>query len=521
MSFLRLNGLEIPVADGTLSKEANEVGDRGRAFNGQMRSTRRALKDSWVGMTIRVAKSLAIVLRAVILGLGDVWPFDFEDTARLTADTFTGKGAGLSSGVAPLMFGIGADGARVVEFNGGVNESQFGSGSLVNSEVGYTNLLAANQRDVETDTTGFAAVGGGASIARVLTDKLQGAASLEVTAGAINEGMETTTISASAATAYLTQVYVKPSDTTSLTLFLIDDIGEIDSEPITVTAGMVGKWIKVWLSGTSAGGASNIKLQVLAAAATTFHVDALAIAQTTRTTSISFPDSFIDKGDPVYPIGEIANTDDITASLWVRADSTAVSIERQILLMCDDFTRRCFDINRHPTSPTTNAIRWITQDEDDVTDTLSHTGLWDGQWHHVVAIMRAKPAAGESKKELYVDGVLRDSSSPAKLPDPAIFADIRVGHQNSTQFWHQEHEGLIDELALFPYAAVAAQVTGWFNLGEALGVLPQLKADGDFIEKAQLIVEGELGSGPYQYFTDAEGTPHDDGQAVAFTLHEV
>ena len=520
--FLVINGWRARVLDDGASKSFEKIGDRGRAFTGRMRSTRRALKRRFRGTLIRSTRSFAEAFQAAVLGLGERWPFDFEDTARLKEDFFSTKGLGAKpSSDALLAFGVAADGAAVFNREG-ETESQFGSGSLA-STLAIANILPDDVRDVEGGTTaGFTAIGTGA-ISLDTANKLQGTQSLKAVSMSALDGFDTDFVLASPLTTYTLVVYIKPVtdptvDIISISLF-DDDIGFLAGGNIS-TFDSTGKWVKVEITGTTGDSATQIKLRVqIATAGRTFFCDAFQIAAGDIDTAIWVDGSSV-VSDLIYPIGFLDGAADVTANFWVRADAVSPAGQSIILLMSPSFLdTRGFCIDR---APGANQIRFFTTDPDTgVTTGISVFSVFDGAWHMVTAVTRSKPVAGESKMDLYVDGLSVATASPVGLPVIDSSFDIRVGHKNANDLWWPEHRGLLDDVSIYPYAAHPDQIAGWFALGEALGDLPEFKASGDFVGDTQVIVEGHVGESPYVAFTDRDGVHHNAGQEVNFTLDEV
>lgn len=67
MPFLIVSTQTVPVAVGGASEEIEIIGDRARAFDGTMRSTRRATKRKWKVKTAPMASADAAALRNRLL----------------------------------------------------------------------------------------------------------------------------------------------------------------------------------------------------------------------------------------------------------------------------------------------------------------------------------------------------------------------------------------------------------------------------------------------------------------------
>lgn len=522
MSFLRLNSLVVPVLSGTFVKDYEEIGSRGRAFSGQMRSTRRALKRRWSGVTRRLTQAEACVLQSVILGLGESWPYDYRDTERLVEDFFSSKGLGTGPSTGAMLTpGTAGDDSGQVLNNQGIAESQYGSGALA-SCLGFTNLIPTsslslselNGATVVTDANNFV----------IGTDGSSGDTGFKVdTPGSVaSEGVQTDPVSASSSTAYTGVVYVKFTDNPEVTVIvlrLVDDVGLITEISLDSAGAVTGQWVKFVVEGTTDGAATTIHLEVVTdgADATTFYVDCFQIAAGAAASGAEiFGDPTVENGDLTYDPSFLNDADAVSINTWVRADAAAPPAARQIAIASKAVGNFGICLERIASG----SVQYRTEGEDGSLDSIFAGGVFDGDWHMITTVMRLNPVGSEPKKELYVDGVKIADSSPSSLPDPKLFTIFDVGHRASTLQWWRDQRGLIDDFVTLPYAASANQISGWFSLGRAFSALPALVADGDFIKGSEVVVEGELGTQSYDEFIDA-GVNQNAAQSVAFILHEV
>ena len=261
MVFARLDGFEIPVEADRADVTPVEIGEFSRGFDGTALQNRRARKRRFRLPTTIVTELVAKAIEGVAVGLGQAFAYDWQDDNRTQEDFFSSKGLTPGATVGGQRWGIAADGVTVVN-EGGVVESQFGSGSLELARA-TTNILDQNKRDGSEDgtTTGFAATFGSA-LASITTARVQGTRSLQATTpGSITgEGVETTPQTASASTTYVGSVYVKTDTAGDYVFRLLDEIiGTIASETIAL---VTGEWKRVEITGTTSAGASQITLVV-------------------------------------------------------------------------------------------------------------------------------------------------------------------------------------------------------------------------------------------------------------------
>ena len=96
MPFLTLNGLEVPVRNGSAQREADErIGEVTRAWGGQLRKSEQARKQAYACETPIVTAADAKAYRGLIEGDGHYWGFE--------TDVYSSKGLGPSAGTAPTI----------------------------------------------------------------------------------------------------------------------------------------------------------------------------------------------------------------------------------------------------------------------------------------------------------------------------------------------------------------------------------------------------------------------------------
>lgn len=90
MAFLTINGIDVEVAAATPPTAGiEEVGERVRAFDGTLRVSRHALKQSFEFTTPPMLRADATALRRLLMGEGHAWSFD--------SNLYSSKGLGGSS----------------------------------------------------------------------------------------------------------------------------------------------------------------------------------------------------------------------------------------------------------------------------------------------------------------------------------------------------------------------------------------------------------------------------------------
>lgn len=87
--FLKLNGIVVPVLDGSASHDVEEIGKTERVVDASMVSHRRAVKGEWSFSIAHRDAATALAFRDLLLGRGHVWSFD--------SSLYSSKGLGPST----------------------------------------------------------------------------------------------------------------------------------------------------------------------------------------------------------------------------------------------------------------------------------------------------------------------------------------------------------------------------------------------------------------------------------------
>ena len=480
MSFLRVNGWAIPLADGSPGEEHVLGGDFARAYSGNPISDERFDKRVWSGRTPPVTEMVAQAIKGAVRGLGHVWSYD--------SDLYSSKGLTPGATVGSRRIATAADGSAVVNFEN-FDESKFGAYSLT-VEPAATNILAANKRNGTEDgtTTGFAAVAGGL-ITSQTTQKVQGTRSLRVVTGASADGAETTTETAAATTAYAGSAYVWSPVARQVVLELIDSVGSVAS----YTGGLfAGRWTRLVVTGTTAGGATTIKLRFKdnAGGGSTFYLDQLQIEAGTIATTWADPTRIA--GDLAYSSSIVTGAVDLTVNFWARLPAANVAVDRTFLRI-------------GPASGTANVLRiFRAADENDIhiltgsDDVLYATTPWNGAWHMVTCVVRQNAETGENQRTIYFDGTSVTTASGSAI-DLSLATLLQVGHALGADRLGATTDSLMDDFMIVPYAAPAAQIAAWYAMAKAMPALSRVYVDGDAMPDDALTVlaEGKANSSKY------------------------
>lgn len=507
MAYLRLNGWTVPVQAESTNEEPIEIGDRERAFDGTLLNTRRAIKRRWTCRTTMVRELISRALRGLVFGEGHAFPFD--------ADLYSTKGlAPLSSTGVTVRLGTAADGAPVS------GEGIFG-GSVAVEEV-RSNVLTANQSNVETNTSGFTSIDG-ATLTQDAGAYWQGTKSLKVvTSAAVNTvrgGFFTANASATPSAAYVGSLYVYSASVGSVRVRLEDSFNSVNGS-FTTYALVPGQWLRLTTTALTVGGAGavvNLRVEESTAdAGLTFYVDgmqielgAFATSWVTGGTTRASPASYR------YP-GEAFGTVDLTINLWTLGQpSPTTAATRAFTAVVNPAPgSAASDIIALQRGSGTDVYTLITR-VSDATNNLSTAAAPGASM--LTVVLRRNPETGETKQAIYVNGVSVATSSAA-IPDLSrgvqhIFIGAEAG---GLTLWN----GRIDDLQILPYAAPAAQIAAWYAYGRSACVSPRVEMDGDIAPDDRVRVEGQVTGQASQGFSDA-GVWRTNGQVLSLTLEEV
>lgn len=489
MSFLTLNGYPVSVKEGGLEEIPIEAKGQSRVFAGTMRKQRVALKRGWRVTTIPMIASEATLLEQILLGLGDAWSFDGHAfSAKGLLPTTTGQFQNPERG-SDGLYTVG--GAR---FGGGIQVAD-----------GVTNLLTSNQATVATDLTGFAALAG-AALLRNTQWSWQGVGCVRVSTTAVaGDGVRTTGTADASATSCRASVWVMSFQSFSVTVYMRNATtatnGTVQTKALTP-----GKWVRFDV-GTVAHNATDL-LEVRAEDATgggaghLFYCDGFMLVRDSTTVSPPWVDGSSANVAPTwtFPI----TTRELTINFW----STMGNAGRPLSLLTSADANRLLILN----SPGNVSVSFNTVGGG---ETTAGTACWTDQYSTKMITVVASYTAPQIK--IYIDGVLALSHTAATAP---LWADgnavkLAVGHVAGSN----KTKATVDDLAILPYAAPAAMISGWFALGKSLAVLPRIWLGGDAVHDAPVLVYPELDSAPFVPHNDTTGF-QSAGRSLSFGLEE-
>ena len=145
------------------------------------------------------------------------------------------------------------------------------------------------------------------------------------------------------------------------------------------------------------------------------------------------------------------------------------------------------------------------------TSEITVTDPFDGNWKMITAVLRRNAESDEYNQYVYVNGVLSAYATTSHVPLPSDWARIAFFLTGNTTGWPDR----VEDMQFLPYAAPGAMVLGWYNFGQEMGALPNLKMTGDVTHDSLVTVRGKVDSVEYIH---AGGRTR---QRLSFTLTEV
>lgn len=507
MAFLSLNGVTVPVESGSFGKKSNVVGDTVRPFSGgRLGVNQISIKDAWKGSAKVQTQANNAALRGLLLGQGDHW--------ALTGSPFT-SGLGqeeVPTTVAPMEIAVAAGGGDPV-----FNAKKFTQAVRVAQAT--TNL--ADSRDLDSVSVGLT----GASAGNDAVNFINGAASRKIifnATGSTSRVIFTAYSSPSTTTDYTASIYIRGDGSTDiLRLFLQENTGP--SGPDRFVTLKDGVWQHVEnIKITTSGALARLDLVI-----EELSIDSLAVFEMDgfQVEAKEYSTTFLDSASPraagklEFSARILAQAQaGITVAYWTRGPNLAQdtgSSNSQFLAGTAAAYLEIFN------GSGVDELNLVTQGTVSPNTQITQAGLWDGDWHHVAAVIRYDPKNGEAQRELYFDGVSVASDSPGidELPTRGIVNTGEINIGNGALLGATEGNAPMEDLIVLPYAASDSMVEGFAAYTRAQTDFPLLLAEGDFDSRLTVDVMGEpLGA----TFTEGsiDASFRSNSATLAFELNE-
>lgn len=500
MSFLTLNGLEVAVADqGSTDLQRETIEPSDRMFDGSLSRRRIVEKRSWKFTTIPLPADRASILEALLRGRGEGWSFDRDAwSARplppnTAANTFTN-----------YRLSGPADGrAGFLEYN----PSAYGKG-IEHGPI-TTNILAANQRSVETGTAGFNAVDG-ATLLQSPDYFYHGTKSLRVltsaTVNGIRGGVNTTGVAAASGGSHAGSCYLFATSAVTIRAYLYNAT-TATAGPISTITLVPYEWRRVrglTLAGVVAGNLLQLWIEEsVADSGIEFFVDALQIELSTLSTP------FVDgvratasrteyQGLDLYPFKGF------TISFWT-SQAGAAGGRYAVTLRASATSGDLFQIGHSGSSLSVSTVGVGGLFVQNIAGVFSS---WAGRWIQIVVDCVARTVL------VYVNGALVGTVSiPVSLFPAFPLPWVYLGAFGGGLQWLYP----IDDLVILPWAADVTQLANIRAATRSIAVSPRLWAEGSFLpEGGGILCDAQLADSAFASYASRTNS-----RRVSFTLEEV
>lgn len=478
MSFVNLFTRRLPIA--SMKLVDREFGMRDHAWSGTPRVNARARKRVWDFQTPPMSGSDAVVMSKVLRGEWCIGvPFDTARnvyTSKGVAPTVTSTSGGIESGVA-------ADGAPIYvrdvanNVDRKINQYQTGVGFASRATA---NILTANQSNVDTDTTGFTAVGGATLARRTGAGQFMlGTGGLECVTdavGGVRGGFYaevTATDSFGAAS-----VHLRAASGSPVVRVVFENVSLGASVSVTSITLATDRWIKVPVDNLSVSAGNTLRLRVeeeTIDSAITFYADCLQVQHTQRSTVWMVGGSSDHGGKLHYPISLInkasAPARGMTIGFWMLPFSPGgVQTGTMFEFLgtgSDDYVRGKYIAGTSFTVEcrgTANA------------SAVYSSASFGRQWQHIVISLDYD----SNLLRLFEAGVQRQTAALAsnQKPDLSKLTQIVLGGNNAASLFADAY---IADFFFLPFGiSDASELYTYAQVGQ-LSLFPQLLLSGDVL----------------------------------------
>lgn len=493
MSFLTINDYAIRTSVGGNCKP-RMVGTDARAASGTLRRTVRAYKREWQYSTTRLPAATVEIVRGLVMGLGNVWPFnEWQYSTKGLAPSGTP--------VFAQLLAEAADGDPMVDYYRG-SESKYGAGSVEVCD-GTTNLLsstAANCSDA-ADWTGIS----GSTPADESTETIDGDSIAVDIAGFGDGAQHNFNPNAANGTDLAATIWVKSTSATALTMTVYDNtnaaFGSVGS--FTVAADT---WTRIQSTITISGSTCtslDVRVYRNGSVSTpwTIYLDRAQVE--VATTYTAWYDGT--RAAPSFVLTDLdwlKQATGLTVAFWARPPrDTTPSVFFDA--MCSDGSEAFF---RYDSG---GSYTWYTSTGAAVSGSQAWSGV--STWDHITAVI---DGSGTGTLYLYRNGVLLGSDTDLTI----VFADLDSLYIGMQDIGNACNTG-IDDLIILPYAADATLAAALAGRTTAHPALPVVHLSGDVVGNTNVEVLGEVdkvAGTPY----GSGGSWYSTGRSVGFKLLE-
>ena len=530
MAYLRINGYTVKVRQGhELSLEEIQQ-HRQYSPNGFYQYSRSGIGRAWQMTTPPLPRDEAVALIGMLTHQGDGWAWDTSSAgapSSTTADFYTDKkraASTLSSAPTLITPRVAADGAPVYDWNSVASTPfTFNSSGALAPTPACTNLLTADESNGVVGA--YTAVGTTPAVLATESSRYwNGAASTKVTCTLTNDGAQTALFNTLGSTRHVFTAYVRGNaGSEQVKVFVTENDGSATTSSTAKTLpATTNAWTRVQHIVTTQAGTTQCRMSVRSNnGAMVFFIDGLlAEAQALYGASPWVAGATTRNASNVeYPIDWVTTmTNGLTANVWVNPRSfsrgansyivrvgTASNQEIIIYLSTGDL----------PSGYVSTAYLGASS-----ALIVQGSAVSTGGWRMYTVVFNQ----ATSTLAFYTNGALAGTdntwSATGTLDVATLTGNICVGDNGGASLIAP---GPIGPMQIYPFAAPAAIVSGWYNCladGIAPGHTP-LACYGDFLHTGEkwLACYGEVTSVVNAPYANS-GTWEPGAMAVGFTLRE-
>lgn len=508
MPFLNIDGWEIDCKINAVSENNIEIGgEKIRAFDGTLLSTKQADKREWSFEIPFTAQAKAEALKGLIQGRGHIWKYD---------SSLFSTGKGLPQSLTRATTAYKSDGtsaaAGAARYENGKFYSTNTSDKALLIEEGTTNVLTANQASVETDTTGFTAVG--STIAQDASQYWNGTKSLSCHSdnAAAQEGFYTGNATVTANKSYTASVWLKGDVGATVQLVINErtaadaDVGSTISSPITLSA----TWTRYSVTRVfgATGERARIYVETDVQQHITWYVDGLQIEQKDYATYWQLPGS-ARNAEIITNSSSVINQAGQKWSVHFLFNPTST----QIVTGKTGYLWECYidASNWYRILVAATGKVYAEARSGGVTYTSSSASMpamVPGTWYYIAL------TADGTHLNLYSNGAVIATDTDYIEPSGTLPTSMYLGSDHNGA---NHANGMFDQFMIVPYCMQAAQIAALYALTIAPSSLPRLNISGTLVDRViakPIVCQGQLNDTTWHYLGAA------NKEVIKFSLLE-
>lgn len=529
-AFFCVNGVNMPIADGSLKRSQDVGPTTTRALDGTAIQHASAHKIVLAGAVPPSTPMEGAAWAGLLTGRGHVFHFDADGSAL---DIYSARGL-YPDGTPVVAFrrstapsGTGALSTDDIDVATHYDVPKFGTACL-HAGLAATNLLTANQADgtdTSATTAGFTsrAGAGTSTLTSSTSKKYRGTHALLCEASAhVAVGWETDAYAGFMNLIYVGSVFLLASSgTPTVDVWVRDESQGTDGTKIRVTLSTT-VWRRVEVMHSTGGAADPHSMKLIVETAGTtgdgFYADELMLVAAINGSAGPWVAGGASRNATslIYTLTDLKPTDDFTIMMWIRHQTAAAGAHGY-----DDMV--VFQLG----DSITNAILMDGLGGDDrlsissATPATTDVPYLSPAWQHIVVVCRRDPPAGAGNVQTYTDGVAL-ATKTCVLPVFTTTPMLSIGCDLAAA---RVFEGMIDEVVVVPWAMSAEQIAGWY--ARVFSSLPRLDVSGAVVAGTttggpELEMVSDSGSLDDAYVQATSGGVHSSlHRALGFKLFEV